>query len=148
MNKIKLVQCYHCYAIADHKIPNWPYLAEPQMCPRCAQIGHRSWQCENQTYCLHCGGPHPVTAPCCPLYQKKLHEMKSDLLKELLENTNRPQETPKQTNSDAMNLLLTSALMANGSVMTFIDSLFTASQALARAGTPLSSYSLSPLSRL
>ena len=71
--------------------------------------------------------------------------MKPDLLKELLENTNRPQETPKQTNSDAMNLLLTSALMANGSVMTFIDSLFTASQALAQAGTPVSPYPSYPL---
>ena len=140
MNKIKLVQCYHCYAIADHKRPACPYLAEPQKCPRCSQIGHRSWQCENRTYCLHCSGPHPVTAPCCPLYQKKLNELKPDLLKELLDNTDRPQETPNQSNLDVRNLLMTSALMANGSLRTFIDSLYTASQALAQAGTPISSY--------
>ena len=138
MNKVKLVQCYHCYAIADHKRPTCPYIDEPQKCPRCSQTGHRSWQCENQPYCLHCSGPHSVTAPCCPLYQEKFQEMKPAILKELLNNSHIPQEIPNQINSDAVNLLMTSALMANGSLMTFINSLFTASQTLAQVGTPVS----------
>ena len=145
MNKIKLVQCYHCYAIADHKKPNCPYLSQPQKCPRCAQVGHRSWECENRSFCLHCRGPHPVTAPCCPIYQEEMEKMKPDLLIELT-NTHRFKDLPYQTYSDAMNLLMTSALMANGSLSTFISTLYTASQALAQTSTPLSSHLPNPLS--
>ena len=162
MDKIKLVQCYHCYAIADHKKPECPYKSSPQRCPRCTQIGHRSWQCQNPTYCLHCGGPHPVTAPCCPLYQNELIKLKVDLLKELLPNfhvipdypnnehevftsTSRTHNFPNQSNSDALNLLMTSASTANESLITFINSLFTASLALSQTNSsiiPYAPYSL------
>ena len=138
MNKIKLVQCYHCFALADHKRPSCPYRYEPSRCPRCAQVGHRSWECNNQQFCLNCTGPHPATAACCPLYRKKLEEIKPDLLKELLSNIQRSQEVP--TFSDAMSILITSAYMANGSLMNFITNLFSTSQALAQSSTPLRPY--------
>ena len=141
MDKIKLVQCYHCYAIADHKKSTCPYFYEPQKCPKCSQSGHKSWECKNRVTCLHCNGPHPVTAPCCPIYQAKLKEIKSDLLKDLLNtNTYRSQNSPNQNDSDALNMLITSALTANGSLIAFVNSLFLASQALAQASNPISSY--------
>ena len=140
MNRIKLVQCYHCFALADHKRPFCPYLSEPPRCPRCAQVGHSSWECVNRNYCLNCSGPHPVTAPCCPLYRHKLEEIKPDLLKELSSNTQRPQEVPTQSFPDAMNLLITSAILANGSPMTFINYILSTCQALAQTSTPTSPY--------
>ena len=140
MNKIKLVQCYHCFTISDHKRPYCPYLSQPQRCSRCAQTSHKSWECENRTFCLNCRGPHPVTASCCPFYQSKLEEIKPDLLKELSINAHRPQEVPNQPYSDAMNILITSAFMANGSPMTFINYIFSTCQALAQTSTPISPY--------
>ena len=162
MEKVKLVQCYHCYALSDHKKPKCPHLSRPQRCPRCTQLGHKSWQCQNPTSCLHCGGPHPVTAPCCPLYQEKLNSVKIDLLKELLPNfhvtpdlpnnehdiftsTSRTHNFSNQSNSDALNLLMTSASTADGSFINFINSLFTASFALSQTNSsiiPYSPYSL------
>ena len=142
MDKIKLVQCYHCYAIADHKKPTCPFLNELQRCPRCAQVGHKSWQCQNYPFCLHCSGPHPVTAPCCPIYREKMDAVKTDLLIELLSNTHKPQNSPSYSqDTDAMSLLITSAFTANGSLITFINSLFTASQAMAINSTAKSPYS-------
>ena len=138
MNQIKLVHCYHCYAIADHKKPTCPYINELQRCPRCAQTGHKSWQCQNQMFCMHCAGPHRVTSPCCPWYQEKMESIKIKLINELSTNFNKPQEVP--TFSDAMNILITSAYMANGSLMTFITNLFSTSQALAQSSTPLRPY--------
>ena len=142
MDKIKLVQCYHCYAIAEHKRPTCPYLNEMQRCPRCAQVGHKSWQCQNYPFCLHCGGPHTVTAPCCPIYQEKMDTVIKDLLIELLPNTLKPQNSPSNyQDTDVMSLLITSAFTANGSLITFINSLFTASQAMAKNSTATSPYS-------
>ena len=140
MNNIKLVQCYHCYALVDHKRPSCPFLNEPQRCPRCGQFGHNSWECQNHTVCLHCNGPHPVTAPCCPVYREKLEEHKPKLLAELLTEANTPQNFPNKNNEDALNLLITSALTANGSFINFINSLFTASLNLGQLSNPVIAY--------
>ena len=137
MDNIKLVQCYHCYALADHKRPNCPLLSKPQRCPRCGQFGHKSWECQNHTVCLHCGGPHPVTAPCCPTYRKKLEEHKPKILAELLTDANTPQNFSNKNNEDALNLLTTSALTANGSFISFVNSLFTASLNLCQPSNPI-----------
>ena len=140
MNNIKLVQCYHCYALVDHKRPSCPLLNEPQRCPRCGQSGHNSWECQNRTVCLHCNGPHPVTAPCCPIYRQKLEEHKPKLLAELLTDLNTPQNAPNRNNEDALNLLITSALTANGSFINFINSLFTATLNLVQPNNPVIPY--------
>ena len=75
---------------------------------------------------MHCNGPHPVTAPCCPLYKEKMEENMPKLLRELLSNVHTPQNVPNR-NDDALHLLTTAALTANGSIITFINTLFTAS---------------------
>ena len=142
MNQIKLVQCYHCYAIADHKKPACPYLNMPQRCPRCSQVGHKSWQCENLTFRMHCSGPHPVTALCCPWYREKMESIKIDLINELTSNFHKPQDhTSHNQAPDAMTLLLNSAFTANGSLITFINSLFFASRTMAQSNTASSPYS-------
>ena len=140
MNKIKLVQCYHCYALVDHKRPSCPLIHAPQRCPRCGQTGHKSWECLNPTVCIHCNGPHSVTAPCCPIYKEKMEETMSDLLAELLSDTNLPQNLSSKNNVDALNLLISSALTANGSFINFINSLFTATLDLAQPKKPIISY--------
>ena len=69
-----------------------------------------------------------------------MEETKSDLLAELLSDTNLPQNSSSKNNADALNLLISTALTANGSFINFINSLFTATLDLAQPKKPIISY--------
>ena len=84
VDNIKLIQCYHCWQYS-HTKSNCPRKKEPKLCPRCGEIGHNSYQCENDIRCIHCEGTHPATARICVAYKQKFAEVMRDLTAELLE---------------------------------------------------------------
>ena len=87
MESFRLIQCYHCLSF-DHIKTNCPHKDERRTCARCGGSDHQVRNCGNQTVCLHCKGPHPATARCCPKYQQlfqtKFNEVTEQIKEQLL----------------------------------------------------------------
>ena len=69
MDSFRLIQCYHCLSF-EHVKSNCPQKFKPRYCARCGDTDHPIAECVKATECLHCKGPHPATARCCPMYQQ------------------------------------------------------------------------------
>ncbi|KAF6782739.1 hypothetical protein CMUS01_16704 [Colletotrichum musicola] len=65
-------QCYNCQQITRHKA----YQCEnPQVCGRCAKVGHHHSECrETIVKCVPCGGPHESFSKNCPKLYPRSHE--------------------------------------------------------------------------
>ncbi|KAK2734258.1 hypothetical protein CKAH01_18982 [Colletotrichum kahawae] len=65
-------QCYNCQQITRHKA----YQCEnPQVCGRCAKVGHHHSVCrETIVTCVPCGGPHESFSKNCPKLYPRSHE--------------------------------------------------------------------------
>ena len=70
INAFRPIQCYTCFVWCKHFKPECPNKYDPQICSRCARIGHDYKECSNAPFCLNCQGSHPATARICPEYTK------------------------------------------------------------------------------
>ena len=121
MEKLKLIQCYHCWEIASHIKTECPKFKnkEPQLCPRCGRPDHKSTECINDPFCIHCKEPHPVTARICIVYKQKFAETMTEISTELsaalnLQNTPlAPQNNTLTNNTDAWQALHTAFISSH-----------------------------------
>ena len=132
MEKLKLIQCYHCWEIASHIKTECPKFKhnEPQLCPRCGVPGHKSTECVNNPYCINCKGPHPATARICTIYKQKFAETMTEISTEMREALNlqniplTPQSTTVTSNTDAWQALYTAFISSHspdGFLLTLYD---------------------------
>ena len=82
MESFRLIQCYHCLSF-DHIKSNCPHKNENRICARCGDNDHPVGNCENPTACLHCKGPHPATARCCPKYLQIFKTKFQEVIKQI-----------------------------------------------------------------
>ena len=132
MDKLKLVQCYHCWDIGSHVRTVCPKLKqnEPPLCPKCGESGHRSYECTNEPCCTNCKESHPATARVCSVYKRKFSEVMTDILTELratphLHHTSAasPHTAINNITDDAMQTL-SSAFLASHSPDGFLLTLY------------------------
>ena len=150
----RLTQCYYCLSY-DHIKTNCPYTSELRRCARCGNTGHATTICQNPTHCLHCGGPHPATARCCPRYQaiflQKYQELSQMILKQSqtpslqsisgqYSSISSPEREPLDNSWSKIQRVAAAAETQND----FIGALFT----LARSSTPEKSYNAKENSEL
>ena len=105
MEKLKLIQCYHCWEIATHIKTECPKFKnkEPQICPRCGKPDHKSIECVNDPCCIHCKESHPATARICTVYKQKFAETMTEITTELsaaLNLQNIPLISPPEHNTN------------------------------------------------
>ena len=136
MEKLKLIICYHCHALADHIKPKCPYIKEPQFCSKCGLRGHPAWSCQNSAYCLQCGGDHPANSRICPVYQLKF----ADTLRKAMEQSrdldsdhdllvsSTPSQKLQQSLTEPMTILteaITTSINSASSPTDFLSALYT-----------------------
>ena len=117
MEKLRLIICYHCHALADHVKPDCPYLKAPQFCSRCGGRGHPAWSCKENPHCLHCEGGHPANARVCPVYRDTFKETSQRAMEQCRDSDklSPPNNLPSQKssfNSTDSGLILTEAINA------------------------------------
>ena len=98
MKSFRLTQCYHCLGF-DHIKTNCPRASQPRLCAKCGENNHTTLDCGNTPCCLHCNGPHPATARCCPFYlttQQDKYKVLEDAIinRHASQSTNAIESTP------------------------------------------------------
>ena len=130
----RLTQCYHCLAF-DHIKTNCPHIEEPRRCARCGVGEHATIPCGNDARCLHCEGPHPATARCCPVYLQTFAAKYTELLQKIknqsdhinTELNSTPIDTPENL-PDSWVLLsaaVNASVLSTNNSEEFLDSLYT-----------------------
>ena len=147
MEELRMIQCYHCMTLG-HTKDKCPQRESPQICGRCGDQGHGSFNCEAPHKCHLCGeNGHPATARICQVYKQKFTETITKLLSNPPENTNLFTVSSKTVDlcntSQGDNLLsaVNSEVLSSNTPLEFSSMLFTLLKASSSAsGPPIMTY--------
>ena len=84
MEYLKPIQFYSCFVFCKHLRNECP-TRYTQICSNCSKTGQTYTDCNNDSYCSNCHGPHPATARICPAYHTAIEMLKPKIAVQLAE---------------------------------------------------------------